>query len=135
MFKRIRAAQEDPDVYVEVARLCTAADPAKALKMYMTSLATRQAAELPVPPELLNNIGCLLYLRKDYAAAREHFQDALKAAAVATAAAPEQQLAVQMTITYNFATVLEALNEKALAASVYRERILQRHPEYFEGPF
>jgi len=136
LFKRIEAAAQDPDLYVDIARLCTADDPSKALNMYLRSLEIRLSQNQPgVPPQLLNNIGCLEYLKKDHQAAKAHFQQALIHTAQASDMDGQEQDAALMTATYNLAVVMEALGEQGQAIQLYRQRILERHPEFMEGVY
>jgi RNA polymerase-associated protein CTR9 len=136
LLRRISKVADDPDLFVEMAKLYTAKQPAKALEHYQTSLEVRQShiergsVTQRIPPQLLNNIGCLLYTKRNFQGAKESFQDALTATRDLEG---QEQEAVLMTVSYNLAMTHEALDDKEQAMFIYKSRILERHPEFVEA--
>jgi len=127
---RIQAAGQDSALYIEVARLWAGTDSARSLKAYQTSMSVRQDAGEDVPAALLNNIGCLLYGKKNASEAQHFFQEALKASQ--RDQAKQDVEAALTTSTYNLAIASEAVGETETATELYKQ-ILLRHPEWFEG--
>ena len=127
---RVQAVGRDPDLFVEVARLCAATDPVRCLTAYRTSLNIRRDAETKIPPQLLSNIGCLEYAKQDFHSAQTRFQEALTGAVRLDGS---DQEAVLTTVTYNLAVVMETLGQADEALDLYRQRILERHPEWVDG--
>lgn len=130
MINRIRRAANDPDLFVEVGRLWALSDPNKALKAYQSSIGVRSDLGIAVPSELHNNVGCLLFHKKQADAALDSFQ--LAAQAATTMENEEEKDGVLTATAYNMAVVQESLGELETAETTLR-RILLRHPEWADG--
>lgn len=130
MITRIQSAANDPDLFVEVGRLWTTLDPNKALKAYQSAISVRTDLGLPILSQLHNNVGCLLFHKKQNEQALDAFQAAAKAAAESTN--EEEKDAILTTTAYNMAVVQETTGTVEDAETTYK-RILGRHPEWIEG--
>ncbi|GAA98336.1 uncharacterized protein L969DRAFT_85678 [Mixia osmundae IAM 14324] len=133
--RRVRLVSEDADVYVDVAKLWIEDDAAKCLKAYRESLRVRVDLALSLPPQLHNNIGCLLFLRNQTDLAQEHFETALTNAItqVADETATLAQDALITFISYNLGLVYEASGNTDLAIDLYQNKLLARHSEFNEA--
>ncbi len=103
-----------------------------------------------LPPQLLNNMACLLYGQESYSIARETFQIALNACVRLTEKQEAEKKALEedkigaeevdnsdtdalvTTISYNLARTLEALDLTDEAQKVY-EGLLARHADYTDA--
>lgn len=130
MITRITSAANDPELFVEVGRLWNTKDPSKALKAYQSAVSVRTNLELPIPSQLHNNIGCLLFNKKQTEQALDAFQEAAKAAI--SIQNEEEKDAVLTATAYNMAVVQETQDLSDEAEATYK-RILSRHPEWVEG--
>ncbi|KAG5461823.1 MAG: hypothetical protein BJ554DRAFT_5928, partial [Olpidium bornovanus] len=101
-------------------------------------------AVVPVPADLLANLGALHHLEGDHASARTYYNQARMAAETSVGdesvlakgwvlsprpISPERRDAILTTISYNVARLLEDTNDVQGAKREYRA-LLQRHPAY-----
>lgn len=83
--------------------------------------------DVPVYPELYNNIGVLHYGKGSYDSARTFFEKALEA----LKDSPEKN-DIKITIDYNIARLEDASGNTELAFKLYNE-ILEKYPDYLDA--
>jgi RNA polymerase-associated protein CTR9 len=131
---RSQAVAEDPELWVDVARLWADEDTSRSLKYYRDALRLREERGLPPSPQLLNNIGCLEFAKSRLEAAENMFGLALTAARdIEQGGAATADSVGATTITYNLGVVYESQGDKDKASRVYEAMVLARHPEWVEG--
>lgn len=130
MLDRIQFAANDADLFIEVGRLWAVSDPNKALKAFQSAISIRKDLETAPPPQLFNNVGCLLFYKKQSEQALEAFQEAAQAAI--SLDDESRKDAVLTTTAYNM-TVIQELQGQVEEASTTLKRILSRHPEWTDG--
>jgi RNA polymerase-associated protein CTR9 len=95
--------------------------------------AKRRERREQLPPQLLNNMGCLHFQAESLSVARDDFQTALNACVrVASEDTDADTDALVSTISYNLARCYEAENMNDEAKKVY-EGLLERHTGYIDA--
>jgi RNA polymerase-associated protein CTR9 len=95
--------------------------------------ALRSATREQLPPQLLNNMGCLHFQAERLAPARDNFQTALNACVrIASEDTDADTDALVSTISYNLARCYEAEGMNDEAKKVY-EGLLERHAGYIDA--
>jgi RNA polymerase-associated protein CTR9 len=131
---RVQAVAQDPDLWVDAARLWAEEDAPRSLRYYRDALRLREERGLPPSPQLLNNIGCLEFAKGRFGVAEEMFGSALTSARdVEQSGAGSADSVGATTITYNLGVVYESQGDKEKASRVYDTMVLARHPEWIEG--
>jgi tetratricopeptide (TPR) repeat protein len=131
---RIQAVTQNPDLWLDVARLWAEEDTSRSLKYYRDAFRLREDRGLPPFPQLLNNIGCLEFAKGRLEAAENTFGSALTAARdIEQSGAGTADSVGATTITYNLGVVYESQGHKDKATRVYEAMVLARHPEWVEG--
>ncbi|KAL3311004.1 protein required for normal CLN1 and CLN2 G1 cyclin expression [Cichlidogyrus casuarinus] len=150
--------EEDYDKAFQYYYLLLENDIDGALNAYTKALNTLEEIQLDLSPELLNNVGVLHYLKKDYVKSEEFFRRALQRVAEEFLPEDEEepdntdkqlvQLALDclqlkgkpqteyfqglaISVSYNCARMLEELGQTDLAELIYRG-ILLEHATYTE---
>lgn len=131
MRRRIQTVAQDAQLYIEIGRLWEATDQTRALKAFKTAAEVQTDAGKTVQPQVLNNIGCLEFAKRNYSAAQPHFESALSS--VNQLEDPTEFDAAVTTCSYNLAQVYEVNREIEKARDVYEKRLLPRHPEWTDG--
>ncbi|EJU02087.1 hypothetical protein DACRYDRAFT_99861 [Dacryopinax primogenitus] len=127
---------EDPELWVEVAKLWQAEDSNKARDAYARAVElARETAdpEKGVDPKLLNALAVIRHIHGGETGrteARDLYQEALVGATKAEEG-PENEM-VQTATLYNLVRCWEALGEQTQAQEAY-QKLLSRHPEYVDA--
>ncbi|KAA0194226.1 RNA polymerase-associated protein CTR9, partial [Fasciolopsis buskii] len=147
LFKQVTESQpEDVEAWIEYAQLLEH-DVSGALDAYLKALAILENIQLDMAPEILNNIGCLYYMKNDldqavsfFSRADERIQEeqqheeqerAERGAATNSAQPDDYYHGLGITVRYNRARLHEAQGRPDLAEEIYKS-ILLKHPSYID---
>lgn len=140
---RLKRATEiksyDWETWLELAQLQEVDDPPAALIAYERAVKIMAHKEIPIPMEVLNNIGVLRHREKNYDGARFAYKRAI--AAVTGIENPDSiELrdlpirAATVSTVYNIARLLEDQHEYEGAEQLYK-KLLKEHPNYLDCYF
>ncbi|VDP76266.1 unnamed protein product [Echinostoma caproni] len=137
---------EDVEAWIEYAQLLEN-DVSGALDAYLKALAILENIQLDMAPEILNNIGCLYFMKNELDQAASFFsraderiqeeqqQEARERAEHGTASNPPQAddyfHGLGITVRYNRARLHEAQGRPDVAEEIYKS-ILLKHPSYID---
>lgn len=124
----VRKLGEDPEMYIEIAKLYQDESHEKMEKAYRQALQNSEASG-KTDPRLVNNLGALRHLDGHLNEAQTFYETALTHAAGLDSSSAES---MSTSILYNLARVYEDQGEEAKAREAY-EKLLTRHPEYVDG--
>jgi RNA polymerase-associated protein CTR9 len=137
--ERVRALAQDPDLFLEIARLSTdEVGVDRSLRAYKESARiSTDELEVGAAPRLLNNIGVLEHQKGNVVEAQTKFEEALmeagRLASQSEGGKVEEELDTVMTVvSFNHGVVSEAMGDTSKAKEAY-DQILSKHPEYVDG--
>ncbi|CAL8078737.1 unnamed protein product [Calicophoron daubneyi] len=146
LFKQVTESQpEDVEAWIEYAQLLEN-DVGGALNAYLKALAILENIQLDIAPEILNNIGCLYYMKEDYEKASSYFTRAhdriqeeqqteeserAEAPGGAHTSSDDYYHGLDISVRYNQGRLYEAQGRLDLAEEVYKGILLQ-HPSYID---
>jgi len=156
----LELSPQDPEAWLQLARLTDASDPKQSLRAYRRARRLLEEQGKPIRSELYHNLGALYHREHRYELARRCYDAALQRSAIdiqkkkkksahheeqeeeeeeETAAAPEVDplspanlyAAQNITTTYNLARLHEDLQQLDRATELYLG-ILREHPNYVD---
>ena len=125
---KVSRIADDIEMHAEIARLWQGENLDRTGKALQEALRVSQASG-QTDPRLINNIGVLQHLERNFSEARTMYERALTGA---TSLSFDVAEGLSTTVLYNLARVYEDEGEDDLAKDAY-EKLLSRHPEYVDG--
>ena len=126
---------DDVEAWIELAEILVQSDLHASLAANLTATKIFQEnVDLPIPPEILNNMGSLHYLLGNMDEARDHFERAFDRANEEEAAVEDDKTyykEISYTIRYNLARVFEGICQLDKAERLYKD-ILLECPSYID---
>jgi len=128
LIKVTKMQDEDAEAWMELAWLLQRTDPKKALEAYEKALrlfkGEMEQEALPLPPELLDNMGCLYQQIGEYAKAQEKYEEALencnKHQAQQEGTDDTYLRSIKITIKYNLGRLLELRSQKVSYPRIFK---------------
>ena len=131
---RLRGIGDDPDIFVDLARLWQEDSVEKAIGAYETAVSVAAEAENASRPvdlrkiRMSSNLGALFQLQGNMDTAERVYQEALQKLASETS---KEADILKTVLAYNLARAYEDDGEVVQAAQWYRD-VLRQHPEHME---
>ncbi|XP_011403140.1 PREDICTED: RNA polymerase-associated protein CTR9 homolog [Amphimedon queenslandica] len=123
---------DDVEAWIELGGILEATDTEGSLKAYeKASQLLTETVGTDIPPEILNNIGCLHFKLGQYNEAQSHYDQSLDRCTQECMQDEEYYNSLMVTVRYNMARLHEALCEFEKAETLYKE-ILKEHPRYID---
>lgn len=122
---------EDVEAWVELASLTEQHDTQIALSAYRTAIRLYEEKNLPVPPELYNNIAALLFSIDNLDDAEENYTLAIKRCREEMPNNEVHYGSIIYTIQYNMGRLYEAKHQLTEAEQAYKNILIQ-HPMYLD---
>lgn len=127
--KSPREVGEDPEMFVEMAKIWHGESLERAVKAYRSAAQLRSQGGEKASPQLTNNLAALAQLDGDLATAETMYKEALES----TEGEEGNEVgAMKTTLLYNLGRAYEGQGKLAEAKEAY-QRILTIHPEYSDG--
>ena len=131
---RLREVGEDPDIFMDLARLWQEDSLEKAIGAYETAVSINARAEAEGKAtdlreiRISSNLGALFHLQGNVETAERMYQEALQKLAAQDGKEAE---VLKTVLAYNLARAYEEGGEVVQAAQWYRD-VLRQHPEHVE---
>jgi RNA polymerase-associated protein CTR9 len=130
--RTVRDVGNDPEFFVEMAKIWHGVSLEKSAKAYRSAVRTRREIGEKESPQLVNNLAALAHLDGDFESAEGLYKEALASFGEASIDGEEQVRATKTTLLYNLGRAYEGRGKLDEARDSYRE-ILSIHPEYADG--
>uniref|UniRef100_A0ABD2W7J2 UDP-N-acetylglucosamine--peptide N-acetylglucosaminyltransferase SPINDLY n=1 Tax=Trichogramma kaykai TaxID=54128 RepID=A0ABD2W7J2_9HYME len=124
---------DDVEAWIELAQILEQTDLKSSLNAYETviKILKENVNEKDIPPEIMNNVGALLYRLQRLDESRKHFEEALTQLKDYTQQDESYYKSIAITTTYNLARVYEAQYIYDKAEKLYKD-VLKEHPNYID---
>uniref|UniRef100_A0A914UXQ8 Uncharacterized protein n=1 Tax=Plectus sambesii TaxID=2011161 RepID=A0A914UXQ8_9BILA len=130
--KVVEQCPDDVEAWIDYAQLLEESDSKAALDAYMkASDLLQNVVKMDIPPEIVNNIGSLNYSLGHFEEAKNCFEKASEKIRQEIESGVNEYRAIQTTVTYNLARVLETLCAYDEAEKLYKD-ILRERPSYID---
>lgn len=127
----LRDISDDPDLFIEMAKVWHGDSIEKAAKAYRSAAEVRQSDGEAKSPVLLNNLATLAYLDGDLQTAEMIYQEALTSSVGLEGREVDD---MKTTVLYNLGRAYEGQGKLEEAKEAFKQ-ILVIHPEYPDGSF